>query len=368
MHNFTVGEIEETNVPGPEVQTYNEEVLNSLSHGLGLVLCIPAVFFLISLARMKGSKWHVLSCSIYGITLMTMYFCSTLYHSVDILNLQRYRSFFKDLDHCAIYFLIAGTYTPLTLINLVYNNLSSIGSSIQTKVLDGAGDSIRTATTTVSAVVKRKTPKVVKVGWLMFILIWTMCFFGVGSKLILGANGVPDIISNSFYLLMGWTSIIGLKDLITHLPKKGLKLLVSGGVTYTSGVAFLIWETAPFNHAVWHLFVSAGTLFHYFCILECLLPSKFLKKDSECIQQTNTTTNLSTGTSNTVINKATINTHTHSVILEHFEYAEEQIRIKFFGSGKRKIFIIKYMNVLYSIFLGWWDKMPTIKKNIKKNN
>ncbi|EAL70034.1 hypothetical protein DDB_G0274283 [Dictyostelium discoideum AX4] len=263
---------------GPEVQTYSEEVLNSLSHGIGLLLCIPAVFFLLSLARMKGSKWHVVSCTIYGITLMTMYFCSTLYHSVDIIHLQKYRNFFKDLDHCAIYMLIAGTYTPLTLINLVYNNLNhnnnnSSSSSNQPMINGGQQQQQQ----------KIKTPiaKAVKIGWAMFVLIWAMCVLGVGSKLVLGANGVPDIISNSFYLLMGWVSVIGLKDLIKNLPQKGLKLLVSGGITYTGGVGFLIWETAPFNHAVWHLFVSAGTLFHYFCILESLLPSNLLKKDNE---------------------------------------------------------------------------------------
>ncbi|KAN0037708.1 hypothetical protein ACTFIV_003062 [Dictyostelium citrinum] len=352
---------------GPEVQTYSEEVLNSLSHGIGLLLCIPAVFFLLSLARMKGSKWHVVSCTIYGITLMTMYFCSTLYHSVDIFHLQKYRNFFKDLDHCAIYMLIAGTYTPLTLINLVYNNLNHNSSSSSNQPMINGEQQ------------QRKTPKAVKIGWAMFILIWAMCVLGVGSKLVLGANGVPDIISNSFYLLMGWVSVIGLKDLIRNLPQKGLKLLVSGGITYTGGVGFLIWETAPFNHAVWHLFVSAGTLFHYFCILESLLPSNLLKKDNEhnhhphhhnnqhlangasVPSNINTTTNTTTTTTTTTSTVVVNNKH-HSVILEHLEYAEKQIHIKFFGKGRRRKFIIKYMSILHHIFLGWYSN-STVKKD-----
>jgi len=374
----------------PAIQTQKEEILNALSHGVGLLLSIPAVFFLLSLARMRGSKWHFLSCSIYGVSLMTMYFCSTLYHGVGIFrNIdEKYRDFLKDLDHCAIYILIAGTYTPLTLINLVYNNLPSFVGIIKTtfhlnKKEDNEKKDGAVAT-------KKKTPGVVKVGWIMFGVVWLMCVLGVGSKLILGAANIPEFISNGFYLVMGWVSIVGIKDLIQHLPKKSLKLLVFGGITYTSGVAFLVWETAPFNHAIWHLFVSAGTFFHYFCILESLVPSINIKKDlvednhSHNITSTTTTSTTTTTTTKTTVirnrssnnntstdikdtTKVNNNQHNHpyyrdlhlisndhsSVILEHFEYAEKHIRLDYFGSGRRRAFIVKYMNTLYRMFFGW---------------
>ncbi|GAM17519.1 hypothetical protein SAMD00019534_006940, partial [Acytostelium subglobosum LB1] len=279
----------------PELQTYHEEILNTLSHILGLLLCLPAVFFLISVARMRGTRLHVISCTIYGLSLMTMYFCSSLYHSVGIfIHLEQYRSQLKDLDHCAIYMLIAGTYTPLTLINLVHNNSNK----------------------------EITTPKAVKIGWLMFVVVWMMAAVGVLSKMILGANHIPDFFSNATYLIMGWVSLLGVKDLIQHLPRKGLKLLISGGLAYTSGIAFLIWETTPFNHAIWHLFVGAGSILHYFCILECIIPSR---KDGHA-----------------------------SVIIDNFDFAEQQLSLVFFGSrGRRQKFIVRYMKTLYRLLIGW---------------
>ncbi|KYQ90497.1 Hemolysin III [Tieghemostelium lacteum] len=312
------GEIGFNVTESPEIQTHTEEVLNAVSHLLGLILCIPAVLFLISLAKMRGSKWHVLSCTIYGFSLITMYFCSTAYHAggIEMFDLsEKHKEFLKNLDHCAIYMLIAGTQTPLMMINLIYNNLPTNNK--------------------VEKLSKGASPKVVKVGWSLFGVVWSMCFLGVFCKLTMGADGIPPFISNGFYLLMGWISVFGMKDLIRHIPKKGMKLLVTGGVTYTGGIGFLVWETQPFNHAVWHLFVSAGTLLHYFCILESTMVSKPLhphgsREDTESI----------------------IPSHA-SVIIDNLEYAEKQIVLAFFGSGKRKSFIVKYMNMLYSVFLDW---------------
>eukprot|EP01133_Synstelium_polycarpum_P012378 gene12378-14523_t len=295
----------------PEIQSYHEEILNTLSHTVGLLACIPAVFFLISVARMRGTRWHVISATIYGISLMTMYFCSSLYHSVGVFqSLEKYQFFFKDLDHCAIYLLIAGTYTPLTLINLIHNN--RLAKAQATK----DGDFVLSQ------------PKVVKIGWVLFGVVWSMCFIGVLGKLVLGANGIPDLFSNGFYLLMGWVSLLGLRDLIAHLPRKGLKLLISGGLAYTFGILFLIWETAPFNHAIWHLFVGAGSILHYFCILECIVPGR---KDGH-----------------------------PSVIIDNLEFAEKQLKLVFFGSGTRKSFIVKYMNALYKFLIGWAFKTKSL--------
>eukprot|EP01132_Coremiostelium_polycephalum_P001431 gene1431-1805_t len=321
--NTTAIEIGDPSI-GAEIQTVPEEIMNTLSHGIGLILSIPAVFFLISLARMRGSKWHVLSCSIYGLSLMTMYFCSTLYHSIGIFNLEKYKNFFKDLDHCAIYMLIAGTYTPLTMINLVYNNMP--GREKSHHIESGINQQQQPQNNKSQKKINYK--KVVKVGWALFGIVWAMCFIGVGSKLIMGAHNIPDIFSNGFYLLMGWVSLLGVKDLIVHLNKRSLWLLVAGGVAYTSGVIFLVWETAPFNHAVWHLFVSAGTVLHYFCILESFLPAN--------------------GASNS-----------KSVIHENLEYAEKQLKLVFFGSGRRRNFIVSYMNILYKLVLGWTSKLKS---------
>ncbi|GAM22433.1 hypothetical protein SAMD00019534_056080 [Acytostelium subglobosum LB1] len=278
----------------PAIQTYHEEVLNTFTHSIGFFLSTPAVLFLISVAKMRGTKWHLISCIIYGISLLSMFFCSSLYHSVGVFRMEEHRAFLKNVDHSAIYLLIAGTYTPLTMINLIHNNWNTNSS----------------------------TPKVVKMGWLMLIASWTMCVVGVLCKMIVGANEIPDYFSNGTYLFMGWLSVLGLRDMITHLPRKGMKLLVAGGLAYTSGICFMMWETTPFNHAIWHVFVGAGSLLHYFCILECIIPAK---KGSA----------------------------THA-ILDNIEHADKQDKMAFFGSqGYRQRFIVRYMRVLYRAVVGW---------------
>ncbi|EGG18452.1 Hemolysin III [Cavenderia fasciculata] len=315
----------------PAIQSWSEEVLNTLSHFIGLILCIPAVFFLITVARMRGTRWHVISCSIYGLSLMTMYFCSSLYHSVGVfINLEAYRDIFKNLDHCAIYMLIAGTYTPLTLINLIHNHIKPIHNYTNQQQTNNnqqqhnIKDNNNNTTTP-----QPNHSKIIKLGWILFGIVWVMCAIGVLSKMILGTDSIPDVFSNGFYLAMGWVSLLGLRDMIRVLPRTGLKLLVAGGLAYTSGVMFLVWETAPFNHAVWHLFVGAGSILHYFCILECIIPSR---KDGPS-----------------------------SVIIDNLEWAEKQLQLAFFGSGKRRIFIINYMNYLYRYLIGWAFKSAHIQ-------
>jgi len=237
-----------------EIQTYAEELLNTIIHGMGLALSIPAVILLVLLARRHGTIWHMYGCGLYGLSLIAMYTCSTMYHYSGIAELYLTTKTLRDLDHCAIYFLIAGTYTPLTLINLIYNN------SYNPAHLKSGKDQMA------------KASRTVLLGWLVLGAVWTMCVVGVTTKLAFGSDNIPPVISYGFYLLMGWMATFVTGPFLRLLPKTGLRLLVAGGLSYTFGVIFLLSDTLPFNHPVWHLFVGAGSIFHYFSIIACSIP------------------------------------------------------------------------------------------------
>jgi len=235
-----------------EAQTYAEEVLNVITHGVGFLISIPAVYILIRLARLHGNRWHVIACALYGFTLMMMYLCSTLYHWSGIADISEgAKVLFRDLDHCAIYFLIAGTYTPLTLINLIHNNLNSA--------------EIRKAKNFIDR-------RIHLLGWFILIVIWGMATGGVSLKLVYGAKNVHPFFATGFYLLMGWVGVVAARPFIKHMPRNAIRLLVAGGLSYTVGVIFLVSDTMPFNHPVWHLFVSGGTIFHYLCVMASCIP------------------------------------------------------------------------------------------------
>jgi len=232
-----------------EVQTYAEEIINTITHATGLMLSIPATVLLVGMARLHGTRWHVTACALYGLTLILMYSCSVLYHGSGLHELTKdSQSFLRDLDHCAIYFLIAGTYTPLCLINVIYDNLYA---------QKAAG---------------RKPAYDVKIGAIVLTLVWLICIVGVSSKLINGSEGVNPILSYGSYLVMGWLVVLVARPMLGSLPRTGLRLLLAGGFSYTVGVIFLLSDTMPFNHPVWHLFVSAGTILHYFSIIACSIP------------------------------------------------------------------------------------------------
>lgn len=200
---------------------FMEEVANSVSHGVGLCLAIAGAVILIVRASMQGDAWRVVSFSIYSSSLILLYAASTLYHS---FSLERKRYILKILDHSAIYLLIAGTYTPFTLV------------------------SIRGAW-----------------GWSLFGGIWGLALAGILFKIFF-VNKLKTL-SIIIYLCMGWLVIIAFKPAIEHIPGSGLILLVIGGIIYSLGVIFYSREKMPFHHLIWHLFVIGGSICHYFAIL-----------------------------------------------------------------------------------------------------
>jgi len=242
-----------------DVQTYAEEIINTITHFMGLTISIPATIVMVSLARMHGTTWHVIGCTLYGLTLILMYSCSVMYHASGLHEFTKdLQGFLRDLDHCAIYFLIAGTYTPLTLINVIYNNLYSqhhhMSDSAKVR-LPGKQDK-----------------KDAKIGFIVLAIVWLICIIGVSSKLMNGSDGVNPIISYGSYLVMGWLVVFVARPMLGSLPRIGLRLLVAGGLSYTIGVIFLLSDTLPFNHPVWHLFVAAGTILHYLSVIACSIP------------------------------------------------------------------------------------------------
>lgn len=200
---------------------YEGEKFNSISHLLGTVAAMAGFVVLIVLAGRQGDPWKLVSLSIYGTSLCLMYITSTLYHSLE----GRARRIFRKLDHYAIYLLIAGTYTPFALVTL-----------------HGAW------------------------GWLLFSIIWALAVLGIilDSLLQEGRRLLPVVI----YLLMGWLALIAVDPLLQALPYTGFLWLVIGGLFYTIGVIFyVLGEKLHYAHNVWHLFVLAGSISHYFVIL-----------------------------------------------------------------------------------------------------
>jgi len=205
-----------------------EELINSITHGAGLALSVAGLVVLVTLAALKGTVWHIVSCSVYGTTLVLLYSASTLYHSMRSPRLKR---FFRIIDHVSIYLLIAGTYTPFTLVNL-----------------RGGW------------------------GWTLFGLVWGLAALGILFKIFF--VGRFPTASTAVYLLMGWLAVIAIKPLLTLVPSGGLLWLLAGGLAYSAGVVFYAWEKMPYNHAVWHVFVLTGSICHYFAVLFYVLPAK----------------------------------------------------------------------------------------------
>ena len=197
------------------------ERFNSISHLIGAVLALAGGAVLVTFAAMDGDTRKIISYSIYGFTLFLLYLVSTFYHGLS----GSVKRLFQVLDHQAIYLLIAGTYTPFMLVGLRGN-----------------------------------------LGWWMFGAIWGLAVFGIVLDALprKGARVVPIII----YLVMGWFCLFALNPMIAALPPEGFRWLLIGGVFYTSGVVFYILDRwYPWCHGVWHLFVLAGSICHYFAIL-----------------------------------------------------------------------------------------------------
>lgn len=201
-----------------------EEIANSITHGIGAALAIAALVILVVFAAMDGNVWHVVSFSIFGSTLVLLYFASTLYHSLTHKGAKR---LFHKFDHISIYLLIAGTYTPFCL-----------------TALRGW------------------------IGWTVFGVVWACAIMGTIVKSI--SVGRKVRLSTILYVAMGWVIILAIKPLYTAMPQLGFTLLVAGGICYTLGTIFFIRDHVKYNHSVWHLFVIGGSVFHFFAVLTLL--------------------------------------------------------------------------------------------------
>jgi hemolysin III len=205
-----------------------EEKINILSHASGFILSIVALVFLVRHATLHGDVWHVVSFSIFGASLIILYAASTFYHSVQKSEL---RNRLKIIDHASIYVLIAGTYTPFTLVTL-----------------KGA------------------------VGWVIFGISWGLALTGIILKLFF--TGKYNIISTIMYVLMGWIIIFAIKSLINNLPLGGLLWLFAGGISYTIGAILYSIKKIKFNHAIFHMFVFIGSFCHFMSVFFYVLPSE----------------------------------------------------------------------------------------------
>lgn len=206
--------------------TLNEEIANSLTHGIGTALSIAGLTVLVTLAGVFGDVWRVVSFSVYGASLVLLYLFSTLYHA---FQNEKAKRIFRLFDHAAIYLLIAGSYTPFSLVTL-------------------------------------RGPW----GWTIFGLIWGCAIAGIVTMVFF--MNAPKWVIASFYIIMGWLVVIAIKPLVAAMPTPGLWLIAAGGLAYTGGVAFYVWEKLPYNHAIWHMFVLGGSITHYFAMVLYVLP------------------------------------------------------------------------------------------------
>lgn len=204
------------------VQSLGEEIANSISHGVGGLGALIGTPFLVMHALRHGGTGFIVGTSVFSASMILLYLASTLYHALPIGKAKRC---FRIIEHSAIFILIAGTYTPLTL-----------------GILRGA------------------------LGWTLFGTIWGLAVAGVGLKAFY--QSAHPIFSTCLYLLMGWLLVIAVKPLFANMPAAGLFLLIAGGLSYTAGVAFFATDSRlPYGHFIWHLFVITGTTCHFFLVL-----------------------------------------------------------------------------------------------------
>ena len=205
-----------------------EEKINILSHTAGLLLSLVAVVLMVMRASRYGDAWHIVSASIFGASLIALYAASTVYHSATRPEL---RARMRIIDHASIYLLIAGTYTPFTLITL-------------------------------------KGP----VGWVIFAVSWGLAISGIILKLFF--TGRFNLVSTLMYIFMGWIIIFAVKPLLASLPTEGVYWLIAGGLAYTVGAIVYSIRKIPLNHAIFHLFVLTGSICHFVAVYSYVLPSQ----------------------------------------------------------------------------------------------
>lgn len=210
------------------LESRREEIASSIIHGIGALLSIAALSLLVVFASLWGDVWKVVSFSIYGASLLILYLSSTFYHLAKDIRIKRKLQIF---DHSAVFLLIAGTYTPFMLVTL-------------------------------------RGPW----GWSLFGVIWGLALVGIIFKFFFTA-GKYDLISSIIYIVMGWIIVIAIGPIVNALSAGGIAWLFIGGGLYTLGTVFFLWERIPFNHAIWHVFVLAASIVHFFGILFHVLPA-----------------------------------------------------------------------------------------------
>jgi hemolysin III len=202
-----------------------EEISNSITHGIGLILSIAALVILIVFASLYGNVWHVVSFTLFGATMLLLYTSSTLLHA---LKPGKAKDFFEIMDHSSIYFFIAGSYTPFLLV------------------------AVKSATS-----------------WTLFGIVWGLAIAGTIFKAFFVKKFL--FTSTLLYVVMGWLIVFVWDDLVAAIHPTSLILLIIGGLLYTVGAIFYIWKLFKHHHAVWHMFVLGGTVCHFFAVL-FLLP------------------------------------------------------------------------------------------------
>ncbi|MCY9161284.1 hemolysin III family protein [Bacillus atrophaeus] len=210
--------------------TIKEEIANAVTHGLGVLLSIPAIVYLVIFSANYGTVWDIVSFSVFGVSMLLLYLSSTLLHSIQH---KKTKDILEIIDHSAIYVLIAGTYTPFLL-----------------------------------------GPLKGTLGFTMLIIVWSLALGGIVFKIFFVKRFI--IVSTLVYLLMGWLMIIAVKPLYASLTGAGFGLLLLGGILYSLGTIFYIWRKIPFHHAIWHSFVLGGSAVMFFCVLFYCVKVPFL--------------------------------------------------------------------------------------------
>ncbi|WP_404428151.1 hemolysin III family protein [Sutcliffiella horikoshii] len=203
-----------------------EEIANTVTHGIGILTSIAALVLLIVFSAIYGTPLHLATFIVYGVTMLMLYTASTLLHA---LPKGKAKNVFEILDHSSIYFFIAGSYTPITLI-----------------IIDGA------------------------LGWTLFGIVWGLAIAGTVFKVFFVKRFI--LASTLLYVLMGWLAVFGWSDITSTVGTGGIAFLVAGGVVYSLGAVFYVWRAFPYHHAVWHVFVLGGTVLHFFFVLLYVLP------------------------------------------------------------------------------------------------
>ena len=215
-------------IEGIEYYAPLEENINIISHAIGFILSIAALVLLVTRTSLHGNIWHVVSFTIFGASLILLFAASTAYH---IAKKPKFKSRLRIIDHASIFVLIAGTYTPFTLVTL-----------------NGS------------------------IGWVIFVTSWGLALAGIIFKLFF--TGKYDSISTLVYVFMGWIIVFAIKPLINNLSLEGILWLFAGGIAYTVGAILYSIEKIKFNHAIFHGFVLIGGFSHFVSVYCYVLPSE----------------------------------------------------------------------------------------------